>query len=159
MTTKIKVRRGRSLPSRLAIKNALETLKYNPLERIVQLINKLESELEKQEERRLGKVVDLRPNGKPMYYNEEVHYGLYDKLIKANSLLLPYTYPVAKEEIVEDAGADIPKRAITIQLTKSGEEFVIGDSYEELDDEEELTEEEKELKFILDNTRAVVVED
>jgi len=116
----------------------LRTLKFDPISTLVSQYRALEKEIERQEQIRLGMIVELNAQGKPRAYRPEVHHALYDKLTTISDKLLRYAYSRVPEEVFEDK----PTAPLVVNLTKKGETYVVNSESESVgaNDESELSE-------------------
>jgi hypothetical protein len=73
-------------------KEKLASLRYDPIENMILNHDRILAQLEYYDQWREGTLVPLDANGKPRYYNAEVHMNLYDKLNKIAESLLRYNY-------------------------------------------------------------------
>lgn len=98
----------------------LQQLMFDPMEELVITAKQIKSEIQRQEEIRSLKVVEMTSKGTPRAYRAEIHHGLFDKLTSINKELLPYAYVKASQP--ED---DSPKRSmgLTIRLSSNNEEY------------------------------------
>ena len=109
----------------------LEELNFDPIEKLVYVFNKLESECAIQEGLRDGSAVMLNPaTGKPMSYWAEHHLSIINSQGKVAESLLRYGYSRVSEAVEKEVMAIPP---LTINLTQDGDVFTIGN-----DDDEEL---------------------
>lgn len=111
-------------PGRPRSVKKLEELQYDPLEDMVGLARRISAELDRQEQRREGTLVELTYNGKPRYYNEANHIALLGQAQKTVAELMRYKYG----RVPEGAAAIPPKKtgSLSITLTKEGDVFEIG---------------------------------
>jgi len=102
----------------------LAMLDFDPIAELVKNYHKLEAEIEYQEGLRSGEIVEVSSStGKLRSYYAPTHHSLYDKLITVAEKLLRYSYgriPEGDEKKVEHAAAFI------VNLTKKGEQYVLG---------------------------------
>lgn len=109
----------------------LRTLRFDPLQELVNKYRELEREVERQEKIRDGIIVELNAKGQPRSYRPEVHHAIYEKLINISDKLLRYAYARVPEEVVEDR----PTAPLVVNLTKKGETYVVNDEPEIIKDE------------------------
>lgn len=119
----------------------LRQLGFDPIGELVETYRKLQKELEYHEKLQSGEMVQLSTvTGRPLAYRAEVHLSVYDRLITIGDKLLRFGYGRVPE-ISEDRRPVVP--ALTVNLTKPGETFVInagGDdvNFDEDDDGDEF---------------------
>jgi hypothetical protein len=70
----------------------LESLGYDPIEQLVNVHKYLIKELQRQEDIRDGKLVELTSTGKVKAYRPEVHHALFNQMITIGEKLLRYGY-------------------------------------------------------------------
>jgi len=104
---------------------ALNTLRFDPIEKLVEQYRKLEAELAWHEQLREGQIVPLRPSGKPHTYNAEHHIRIFERLETIGSQLLRYGYGRVPESL--DLNLNRPSKLV-FNLTKKGETFTINDN-------------------------------
>lgn len=139
---------GLYVPKKPKSEKKLDEMKYDPLERQVRLIMRLEKELDRQEMIRSGELIELTPTGKRRYYNEMNHLSIYDKLAKANNDLIKYKYGKVPDNIEEN---NKQVHTLTIGLSEEGAVFEIGGE----EDNEEYIEYTESTAKILDSTTGV----
>ena len=112
-------------PGRPRSVKKLEELQFDPLVEMVNLSRRITSELEIQEKRRSGALVELNHLGKKRGYREDQHIALLGQAQKTLSELMRYAYGRVPENGTQEA----PKRAgrLSITLTQEGETFDIGE--------------------------------
>lgn len=103
----------------------LKQLQFDPIEQLVIKYREIENEIEYQNKRRSGEIVELLPNGKLRPYSYEHHMALYDRLLRVGEQLLRYGYGRVPEVIqVEEKKVE----PLVVNLTKKGETYVINES-------------------------------
>lgn len=106
----------------------LKQLDYDPIGELVKKYNELEKEIQYQNQRRSGAIVELLPSGKPRPYSYEHHMALYDRQLRVGEVLLRYGYGRVPE-IVEVKEHKIDP--LIIKLSKEGDTYVINDNQED----------------------------
>jgi len=91
----------------------LNRLGFDPIGELTKQYQKLEIELEYQENLRSQRIVELGPTGKPRSYRPEIHHAIYDRLTKIGVELLKYSYGKVPDEVIENA-IEEPKMVINL---------------------------------------------
>lgn len=103
----------------------LEHLKFDPIGELVEKYREVGREILRQNDIRDGLIVELKPDGKPRYYNSEAHMSLHDKQINIAKELLRYGYGRVPEMAQVDDPR--PKPTLVVNLTKKGDTYVVND--------------------------------
>jgi len=102
--------------------NALNKLRFDPIEELVDKYRKLEVELAWHEQVRACEVVPLNSEGKVRHYSADAHMRVYERLESIAKELLRYGYGRVPESM--DLNINKPSKLV-INLTKKGEVFEI----------------------------------
>jgi phosphoglycerate-specific signal transduction histidine kinase len=92
----------------------LDDLGFDPISELVKTYEMLKLEVQRQEDIRDGRVVELTTKGTPKAYYAETHHALYDKMIKVGESLLRYKYGRVPEVSLEQ---ERPHSQLIINLT------------------------------------------
>jgi hypothetical protein len=112
----------------------LNQLDFDPIKVLVDKYNQLEKEIEYQNKRRSGAIVELLPSGKPRSYSYEHHMALYDRQLRVGEQLLRYGYGRVPEVVQIEEKRIEP---LVVNLTKEGDTFIINESKVELLEEDD----------------------
>lgn len=120
---------GRYQPGGPKSVRRLAMLKFDPIDEKVNLYRKLKEKLEWYEARQRGEIVLLYPEdhkyaGKPVMVREEDVIQVFNALDKCANDLLRYGYGRVPESVDVNLR---PPSALTVQLTKKGETYVVND--------------------------------
>ena len=100
-------------------RDRLESLDFDPIVSLVNNHKRITEQLVYYDNWRDGILIPLNSDGKPRYYNAEVHMNLYDKLSKISESLLRYGYG----RVSEVDNTERNTQPIVINLTTNGETF------------------------------------
>lgn len=107
----------------------LAHLNFDPIGELVDKYREIGREIQRQNDIRDGILIELKPDGKPRYYNAEAHMALHDKQISIGVQLLRYGYGrVPEMSQVDDPR---PKPTLVVNLTKKGDTYVVNDFAQE----------------------------
>jgi len=102
--------------------NALNKLRFDPIEELVEQYRRLQKELEWHEQVRSCEIVPLTADGKTRNYSADAHMRVYERMQSIASELLRYGYGRVPESL--DLNVNRPSKLV-INLTKKGETFEI----------------------------------
>lgn len=122
----------------------LSQLEFDPIEKLVMVFNKIDTEIARQEQRRDGTLVELTHTGKVRPYVPEQHFALFDRQINIGEKLLRYRYGRVPEGI---ANGDKRPGTLVVQLTKKGDEYVINGEPSELPDTHQFMDEPEDAEW------------
>lgn len=102
----------------------LRALNFDPIGELVHKYRKLEEELDRQEKRRSGELVELNSMGKPRAFRHEDLVGVYDRLIDISEKLLRYRYG----RVPELENNQKPTAPLIVNLTKKGDVYTVNEN-------------------------------